>query len=77
MLLQSQALTAYGMHAYDRIMRGMPCPQVGGTPAVLKYLLKHNLVDGSCLTVTGENKPTTLMLSHCSLQSNQWGQSPL
>ena len=29
--------------------------QVGGTPAVLKYLLKHNLIDGSCLTVTGKN----------------------
>ncbi|CAL5227315.1 g10253 [Coccomyxa viridis] len=28
--------------------------KVGGTPAVLKYLLKHNLVDGSCLTVTGK-----------------------
>jgi len=26
---------------------------VGGTPAVMKYLLEHNLIDGSCLTVTG------------------------
>lgn len=26
---------------------------VGGTPAVLKYLLEKGLIDGSCLTVTG------------------------
>ena len=28
--------------------------KVGGTPAVLKYLLAHDFVDGSCLTVTGK-----------------------
>lgn len=28
--------------------------QVGGTPAVLKYLWENNLIDGSCLTVTGK-----------------------
>ncbi|KAK2079436.1 hypothetical protein QBZ16_003128 [Prototheca wickerhamii] len=27
--------------------------KVGGTPAVLKYLLEHNMIDGSTLTVTG------------------------
>ncbi len=27
--------------------------RVGGTPAVMKYLLEHNLLDGSCMTVTG------------------------
>jgi len=27
---------------------------VGGTPAVLKYLLAHGLIDGDCLTVTGK-----------------------
>ncbi len=27
---------------------------VGGTPAVLKYLLEKGLLDGSCLTVTGK-----------------------
>ncbi|MEY2725574.1 MAG: Dihydroxy-acid dehydratase [Planctomycetota bacterium] len=27
---------------------------VGGTPAVLKYLLEKGLIDGSCLTVTGK-----------------------
>jgi dihydroxy-acid dehydratase len=27
--------------------------QVGGTPAVMQYLLAHGLLDGSCLTVTG------------------------
>lgn len=29
------------------------CVQVGGTPAVMKYLLEKGLLDGSCLTVTG------------------------
>lgn len=28
--------------------------QVGGTPAVLKYLMEHGLIDGSCMTVTGK-----------------------
>ena len=28
--------------------------QVGGTPAVLKYLWENNLIDGNCLTVTGK-----------------------
>ena len=28
--------------------------KVGGTPAVMKYLLKEKLLDGSCLTVTGK-----------------------
>lgn len=28
--------------------------EVGGTPAVLKYLLEQGLIDGSCLTVTGK-----------------------
>jgi dihydroxy-acid dehydratase len=27
--------------------------EVGGTPAVLRYLLAHGALDGSCLTVTG------------------------
>ncbi len=27
---------------------------VGGTPAVMKYMLKENFLDGSCLTVTGK-----------------------
>jgi len=27
---------------------------VGGTPAVMKYLLQHRLLDGSCMTVTGK-----------------------
>ncbi len=27
---------------------------IGGTPAVMKYLLEKNLIDGSCLTVTGQ-----------------------
>ena len=28
--------------------------KVGGIPAVMKYLLAHGLIDGSCLTVTGK-----------------------
>ena len=28
--------------------------KVGGTPAVIKYLLENDLLDGSCLTVTGK-----------------------
>lgn len=27
---------------------------VGGTPAVMKYLLAHDMLDGSCMTVTGK-----------------------
>ena len=27
---------------------------VGGTPAVMKYLLEKGLIDGSCMTVTGK-----------------------
>lgn len=29
--------------------------QIGGTPAVLKYLLEKGLLDGSCMTVTGKS----------------------
>ena len=28
--------------------------QVGGTPAVMKYLLEKGFIDGDCLTVTGK-----------------------
>jgi len=28
--------------------------RVGGIPAVMKYLLEHGLIDGSCMTVTGK-----------------------
>ena len=28
---------------------------IGGTPAVLKYLLDHGLIDGDCMTVTGKS----------------------
>jgi dihydroxy-acid dehydratase len=27
--------------------------RIGGTPAVMKYLLEHDLLDGRCMTVTG------------------------
>ncbi|MCB0515477.1 MAG: dihydroxy-acid dehydratase [Bacteroidetes bacterium] len=29
--------------------------QVGGTPALMKYLLEENMLDGNCLTVTGKS----------------------
>jgi len=29
--------------------------KIGGTPAVMKYLLENGLIDGDCLTVTGKN----------------------
>jgi dihydroxy-acid dehydratase len=28
---------------------------VGGTPAVMKYLLEHDLINGDCMTVTGQS----------------------
>lgn len=28
--------------------------QLGGTPAIMRYLLKEGMIDGSCLTVTGK-----------------------
>ena len=39
---------------------GLLLLQVGGTPAILKYLLQHNLVDGSCMTVTGRSMADNL-----------------
>jgi dihydroxy-acid dehydratase len=33
---------------------------VGGLPAVMRYLLKNNLIDGSCLTVTGKTIAETI-----------------
>ena len=35
-------------------------PQVGGIPAVMKYLLQKGFLDGSCLTVTGAPCPACL-----------------
>ncbi|MGY8770334.1 MAG: dihydroxy-acid dehydratase [Pirellulales bacterium] len=29
--------------------------KLGGTPMLIKYLIKHGIVDGSCLTVTGKS----------------------
>jgi len=34
---------------------------IGGTPAVLKYLLEKGLIDGSCMTVTGKTLAENLM----------------
>mmetsp|Transcript_24630 Transcript_24630/g.84296 ORF Transcript_24630/g.84296 Transcript_24630/m.84296 type:complete len:568 (+) Transcript_24630:388-2091(+) len=34
--------------------------KIGGTPAVLKFLLENDMIDGSCLTVTGETMAQNL-----------------
>ena len=34
--------------------------KVGGTPAVLKYLMEHQLINGDCLTVTGKTMAENL-----------------
>jgi len=44
---------------------------VGGTPAVLKYLLEERLIDGECLTVTGK----TLAQNLAPLEGLKTGQA--
>jgi dihydroxy-acid dehydratase len=34
--------------------------RIGGTPAVMKYLLEHDLINGECLTVTGKTVAESL-----------------
>ena len=34
--------------------------RIGGTPAILKYLLEEGLIDGNCLTVTGKTMSENL-----------------
>ena len=36
---------------------------IGGTPAVMKYLLEHDMLDGSCRTVTGRTVAENLAAS--------------
>ncbi len=43
---------------------------VGGVPAVMKYLLKHNMLHGDCLTVTGK----TITENLADLKDLQTGQ---
>lgn len=43
---------------------------VGGTPAVMKYLLEHDLIEGDCLTVTGK----TIAENHADLPGLKQGQ---
>lgn len=43
---------------------------VGGTPAVMKYMLKENFLDGSCMTVTGKTLEENLA-SATELKSGQ------
>ena len=35
--------------------------KIGGTPAVMKFLLENNLINGDCLTVTGKNMKENLV----------------
>ncbi len=44
--------------------------QVGGTSAVIKYLISENLIDGSCITVTGKSLSENLAESP-DLRANQ------
>lgn len=39
--------------------------KVGGTPALLKYLMAQGFIDGSCLTVTGETHQGGGVPWHC------------
>ncbi len=48
---------------------------IGGTPAVMKYLLEKGLMDGSCLTVTGKTLAENLE-SLPGLQAGQTDRSP-
>eukprot|EP00242_Pyramimonas_sp_CCMP2087_P006793 CAMPEP_0198219388 /NCGR_PEP_ID=MMETSP1445-20131203/74065_1 /TAXON_ID=36898 /ORGANISM="Pyramimonas sp., Strain CCMP2087" /LENGTH=612 /DNA_ID=CAMNT_0043896779 /DNA_START=74 /DNA_END=1912 /DNA_ORIENTATION=+ len=36
--------------------------KIGGTPAVLKYLMENGLIDGSCMTVTGKTMAENLAM---------------
>ena len=45
--------------------------QVGGVPAVLKYLLGKGYIDGSCLTVTGEAAQHPPQEGHINPYSDQ------
>ena len=60
-------------------MAGEACPtvgpmQVGGTPALLKYLLAHNLIDGSCMVRAGACcSPRGMRRGSHSLLGRAWG----
>jgi dihydroxy-acid dehydratase len=45
--------------------------RVGGTPAVLALLLRHGLIDGRCLTVTGRTLAENLAASGAALADGQ------
>lgn len=53
-----------------------PLWQVGGTPAVLKYLHANNLIDGNCLTVTGKTLAENLATCPSLKQGQQVGAGP-
>lgn len=38
----------------------MDLHKIGGTPLILKLMLKHNMIDGSCMTVTGKTLEESL-----------------
>ncbi len=53
-----------------------PLWQVGGTPAVLKYLHANNLIDGNCLTVTGKTLAENLATCPSLKEGQQVGAGP-
>jgi len=50
--------------------------KIGGTPAVLKYLMENGLIDGSCMTVTGKTMAENLAMCP-SLSDGQQVLMPL
>lgn len=53
----------------------MSLAQIGGVPAVLKFLLQEGFIDGSCLTVTGATN--TLLLTRHHTSHYPWACSQL
>jgi dihydroxy-acid dehydratase len=51
--------------------------RVGGLPAVMRLLLKHQLIDGSCLTVTGKSIAENLADAPDLLEGQKIISSPL
>ena len=49
---------------------------IGGVPAVMKYLLKEGFLNGDCLTVTGETlgkNPQTTVVVIDEVDTDNWG----
>lgn len=55
------------------LIPGRCAAQIGGTPAVLKYLMEKGLIDGSCMTVTGVSHALVDSPAACSYQQTKLG----